>query len=490
MDVYIFPARGDFLNRTADLDRLEEWWRGTERNALAMYGRRRVGKSWLFRAFAHGKPAIVLVADRRAQEVQLARFASRLEPYLGVRPDLPDLPALFGVLYTLAREEKLLVIIDEFPYLLPTRATQRDDMLTALQAVMEERESSRLKLVLCGSHISQMATLLSESSPLRGRLTPLSIEPLRFAEAQAFVQETTPQARVERYAVAGGMSLYLDEVGRGDGDLRARICNRVLHHRGPLFNDPREVLEEELRQPGIYFSLLEELALRSRTVGDLASALGRRTTDLGPYLNILRDMRLVERYAPVTASRNVREHRFRIADDFLRFWFRFVFDFQEDLRTGLRAADHYDGEIATALADHVAPVFERLCREWTRQQLGQRVSRVGAWWGNALHEHRRTGERQVEEIDVVGQQRSLVTVVGECKWTANRVTARELHELETYKLPALRQAKSRFPKDGPLVLLFSRSGFKDNLVEAVAGRPDVRLVDAGEVVGDLIRVER
>src|SRR5262249_50874604 len=153
-----------------------DWWTGPETNALALYGRRRVGKSWLFRRFAHDKPAVVLVADRRAQAPQLDRFAQTLEPLLGVRPALDSVAALIEALYALAERSKPLAVIDEFPYLLPAGEAERDQVLTSIQAVMEERDSSQLKLILCGSYIGQMERLLS--GPLRGRLTGLAIEPL------------------------------------------------------------------------------------------------------------------------------------------------------------------------------------------------------------------------------------------------------------------------------------------------------------------------
>ncbi len=487
MPAFAFDSQGEFLNRRADLERLEDWWAGGDRNALVLYGRRRVGKSWLFRAFADGKRAVVLVAERRAEGAQLKRFADQLEPSLGLRPDLSDLAGLIAALYKLGEREKTLAIIDELPYLLPLRAEQRYEALTAVQAVMEERGGSKLKLVLCGSYIGQMTALLSEASPLRGRLTPLAVEPLRFGDAQAFMEGIpSPQRWIEGYAVAGGTSLYLDELVRGRADLRTRVCERVLAPRGPLFNDPREILEEELRQPGIYFSLLEELAGAPRAIGDLAQAIGKRTHDLGPYLQTLEEMRLVEKVAPVTAQRAHRDHRFRLADGFMRFWFRFVFGFQEDLRTGLRPRDLYDGEIAPALAEHVAPVFEELCREWVRGQLGGTASRVGTWWGISLNELRRAGQRQTEEIDVVGLRRGVVGLVGECKWTAAQMTARTLEDLEAYKLPAMLQGKVRFASGGPLILLFSRSGFSRSLVELAAGREDLRLVGLDELVGGLV----
>jgi AAA+ ATPase superfamily predicted ATPase len=486
MRTFRWSIRDEFLDRADDLARMEDWWAGRDRNALALYGRRRVGKSWLLRAFADGKPAILLVSERRTEGAQLARFADRLAPHLGVRPDLPDLAALFEVLYSAAQSDKTLVVIDEFPYLLPAAQRKRADALSSIQAVMEERrEASRLKVVLCGSHIAQMRTLLAEDSPLRGRLTPLPVVPLGFADAQHFLAGAGARERIERFAVAGGMSLYLDELARGPGGLSKRVCDRVLDRRGPLFNDPREVLEEEFRQPGVYFSLLEALAKGDRGVGDLATELKTKTTDLTPYLETLREMQLIERLAPVTHGRTSRDHRFRIADGFLRFWFRFVFPFQEDLRSGLRPADHYAGEVEPVLADHVAPTFESLCREWTRRTIGALASRVGSWWGPALHALRRSGERSEEEIDVVGVQRSRVSVVGECKWTTGRMKASVLASIEAYKLPALRQAGIKLTAE-PQILLFSRAGFTASLEALAARRDDLRLVGLDELVDGLL----
>jgi len=482
MDVYSFAARDRFLDRNADLARMEDWWSGREANALALYGRRRVGKSWLLRRFADGKPAVVLVADRRAQAPQLDRFAAQLEPLLGVRPALDSVASLFEALYTLAEREKALAVIDEFPYLLPAGESDRDEVLTAIQAVMEERDVSRLKLVLCGSYIGQMERLLT--GPLRGRLTGLLVDPLDFGQAAVYFDADTSAAdRVERYAVAGGMSLYLDELG-SRGPLRRRVCSRVLDPRGPLFNDPREVLEEELRSPGVYYSLLEELSTGKKSLADLATALGRRTPDLQGYLKALRGMQIVDRHAPVTAREDVRSHRWSLSDGFMRFWFRFVFPYQEDLKTGLEPGVLYREEIDPRLADHVSPTFEALCRQWVLRTGA--ATRVGVWWGNALGEHRRTKSRMSEEVDVVGLARSAVSVVGECKWTQEPMALKVLEDLHTYKIPAMREAKIRFAKDGPRTVLFSRSGFRDDLIQAAERRGEVILISVERLVGDLL----
>jgi AAA+ ATPase superfamily predicted ATPase len=148
------------MSRAATIARLEDWWSGAETNALALYGRRRVGKSWLLRRFAHAKPATLLVADRRAHWPQLDRFAEQLEPIMGFKPALDSVASLIQALYTIAGPDTTLAVIDEFPYLLPGQERERDEVLTAIQRVMEERDASRLKLILCGSYIAQMERLL------------------------------------------------------------------------------------------------------------------------------------------------------------------------------------------------------------------------------------------------------------------------------------------------------------------------------------------
>ncbi|HWD85720.1 MAG TPA: hypothetical protein VG321_08205, partial [Solirubrobacteraceae bacterium] len=106
MDSYDWAPRDEFVNRVDDLAQMESWWERRTRDALALVGRRRVGKSWLFRRFAHGKPAVILVADRRLLTTQMARFAQALEPVFGVRPDIPSLAELIRLLYELGRTEK------------------------------------------------------------------------------------------------------------------------------------------------------------------------------------------------------------------------------------------------------------------------------------------------------------------------------------------------------------------------------------------------
>jgi hypothetical protein len=482
VDAYSWPSRDRFLNRGEELAALERWWKGGSRRLLAMLGRRRVGKSWLFRAFAHGKPAIVLVAERGTPGDQLGKLAAALEPALGLRPTIADVADLFRLLLRLGRDQKVLVVIDEFPHLLPSSRAKATAALSAIQAAIEdEQDVSRARLILCGSQIGQMEGLLRGDSPLHGRLQRFAVEPLSPEGAAQFIEAASPREWLERYAVSGGIPLYLSDLG-GGGPLPRRLREQVLDRYGALFNEPPYVLQQELRQPGFYLSILERLARGPTRVDGIAGPLGETSQSLSEYLRTLIEMRIVERELPVTAPRGSVGYRYRLADGFFGFWFRFVRPYQDELETGMSADDLWESEVAPALAQHIAPAFEQLCRRWVRTELGDTASRVGSWWGPALHRLRRAGERESEEIDVVGTRRGRVTLVGECKWTRKPLSARILRELDEFKLPALAQSDAKLDVEGPTILLFSRSGFTQGLEEAARRRGDLRLVRLEEIV--------
>jgi AAA+ ATPase superfamily predicted ATPase len=473
---------GEFLNREQELAQLDSWWEEGSRRLVAMYGRRRVGKSWLFRAFGHEKPAIVLVAEAGARGAQLRKLATALEEPLGVRPDLADVPDLFRVLYRLGRRQKILAVIDEFPHLMPAARKDRREMLTAIQAVIEEeQDSSQTKFILCGSQIGSMERLLGEESPLHGRLFRFFVSPLGPDECAPFIEADSPRDWIERFSVSGGMPMYLDELARG-GSLKALLSKNVLSHLGALFEEPPYVLQQELRRPAIYFSILDEIASGPRALRDLSNALGTPGTSLTEYLRTLQEMRIIDRRLPIASDKESPGYRYHLTDGFFRFWFRFVRPYASELEAGLKPADLWTAEVVPAFPEHIAPAFEELCRRWVRANLGREASRVGSWWGPALHRLRAKHERETEEIDVVGLHRGRVSIVGECKWTTRPISVSLLGEIEKHKLPALLQSGFKVRKTGPLIVLFSRSGFTDGLKAAAQESKMLRLVDIEELI--------
>ena len=464
-----------FFDRDDHLARLERWWADADRQPINLHGRRRVGKSWLFRKFAHGKPAIILVAEKGATARQLAHFAAQLEPVLGVRPDIPDVPMLFRILLRSGTERRLLAVLDEFPYLLPRGETATNRLLSGIAAVFEEElAGSKTKLLLCGSTISVMTALQEERNPMHGRLTPLALRPLAFPEAYPFLDTLDPIERMERFAIAGGMPRYLALLGAGT--VREAVCNNILDRNSALFSEASIALNQEMISAGTHFSILELLASGSKEASGLATRLRVKTQELTPYLRALENIGLVDRERPLGAPARSRGDKWALTDPFFAFWFRFVFPFSDDLENGLRATDLFDAEVRPTLNDCVAPVFEDWCRRWTRSNLGAVATSVGRWWGRALDTFRSSGERTSEEIDIVGNRRSRVTVVGEAKWQNKQMAVDVLADLERYKLPALQQDGHKL--SSPLkIVLFSRAGYSAGLQKLAGSDDRIHLID-------------
>jgi AAA+ ATPase superfamily predicted ATPase len=457
---YVWLAAGEFLGRNDELDRLDRWWAGPSREPINLFGHRRVGKSWLFRKFADGKPALLLVAERTTPTQQLSKLAEQLEPALGVKPEIKDIGTLFKILYQLANT-KTLVVIDEFPYLLGTSQSEVTDSLSAVQAAMElYRDSSQIKLILCGSAVAQMEDLQSERSPLHGRLQPLPLRPLEFPAARLFMPNLDPLDQFTRFSVTGGMPRYLSLLSADS--LKGALADSVVDRNSPLFAEPLSILQAELREPTVYMAILGVLAIKPADIGTISAGTGLASKALFPYLEKLSALDIIAKRLPVGADPKTRSRQWVCSDDFIRFWFRFVLPFTADLEAGADAQSHVETHILPVLAGHTAQTFEELFRRWMRQEYSQ-ASRVGAWWGPSLHVHRQAKERFTEEIDAVGIKNKNLVVVGEAKWTNKTMPTQVLADLRTFKIPAMAQDGFKAVQP-PHVVLVSRGGFSEGLL--------------------------
>lgn len=480
--VYFWDAESQFVGREESLNRMDQWWNGTDAEPINLFGRRRVGKSWLFRKFAHGRQAIVLVAESTTPAQQMAKLAEQLEPFMQAKPEIKDIATLFRILYQLAKTEKLLVVIDEFPYLLGTTQAENEATLSSVQAVMEQyRDQSKIKLILCGSAIAQMEALQGEKSPLHGRLMKFELLPLTFAESRPFFEGNDVIDQLTRYSVTGGMPRYLSMLG--NGDFTKVLVEKVVDRNAPLFNEVQSLLQSELRETSTYFAVLSQLAIKPKDSGSIGEAIGKDTSSLTNYLANLEAMRLLKKKNPVGADPKSRSIQWECDDGFIRFWFRFVAPYRADLEAGGDARSHVTKHIIPFLSEHTSPEFEHVFRRWIRQQY-ESASRVGGWWGNALNEHRKTGLRSTEEIDAVGIASKKVVVVGEAKWTNALLGIDVLTDLLTHKIPALNQGALNTPNNCKIVLT-SRSGFTDGVKEAAALDANIRLVLASDLLAEV-----
>ncbi|MCU4742510.1 ATP-binding protein [Natronoglomus mannanivorans] len=452
----------EFVDRERELEQLTACYESDRAEFVVLYGRRRLGKSELARqTIADRDDAVYYQAIESTAQNQLEQF---VETVTAAFPELRNVRRDWEVLLEELGERNAIVIVDEFPFLVE----EDESIPSRIQRVWDTKlKETGMTLVLIGSSISVMEEkVLSGGSPLYGRRTAtIDLGPLSAGTVRAFVPNDDDEAAVETWAIYGGTPYYLQTIDP-DRSVAENVQESILSERGLLYSEPEFLLRTELRQPNTYFSILRAMAHGRRTPNEIAGMAGVDSQSLSTYVQKLRRLRLVERHIPVTESPTASKRgRYRIAAPLFRFWFRFVYGNQDQLR--LLDEDAYDELVAPELADYVSPLFERLCQQALPELVERRFRNVGQWW---FKEH---------ELDVLGLTDAGL-VAGECKFTSTPVSEGVLSNLER---TAEHVRWSDEPADGTTqYVLFSRSGYTADLERQAERRDDVSLFDVSDVL--------
>jgi hypothetical protein len=371
-----------------------------------------------------------------------------------------------------AQQEPLAVVLDEFQYVAGADAT----LPSVLQRLWDtELQGGRLSLVLCGSYVSFMEhQVLGARNPLYGRRTgQLLLAPLRFRDACLFFPSWTVDDAMSAAAILGGIPAYLQQFDEAE-DLATNAMRAILRQGAALYDEPRFLMMEELREPQIYFSICRAIANGHGRPNEIAQAAGLRDRGaVGPYLVALQEMKLVERRTPATVRNPERSRQglYRLADPFFRFWFRFVYPNRAALEAG-DAELVWTRKVEPHLAQHVAGAFEDACREHllalNRQgELPATYDRIGGWW------------RGAHEVDLVGIADDGKVLLAECKWSTRPLGTDILEDLAAKAAHVLADVDTKASQ--VRLALFSRSGFTPDL-ERRAAEESVLLFTAQAVL--------
>ncbi len=388
---------------------MESRYKSGKAELIFIYGRRRIGKTRLIKEFLRGKRSIYLLARQTSLKENLAMFSRRIGESLGDKillfSPLRNWDAFFHYI-SKKSEERLVVAIDEFPYLV-----ELDPSLPSiLQSFWDEILSSTgIFLLLLGSTVSTMEGLMgSKSPPLYGRRTgQIRLNPMDYFNARLFFPHYGTEDAVRSYSILGGVPAYLklfsDEMKLED-NLRAQLRMDSL-----LYADANFLLKEELREPRHYMAILEAIASGYNRFGQIADVTGLSRSSLGKYLSVLEELDFIERVIPLARRRRPRRGIYRITDPYFRFWFRFVYPNQDLVEFG--EIDELVRIIMRDLEAYVGTVFEDIAAHLLRKmnsmgQLPFRFSRLGKWW-----------ERD-KEFDLVALSRSGERILlVEVKWS-------------------------------------------------------------------------
>ena len=456
---------------------------GAKHSTLAiMWGRRRIGKSFLLGLLAEGR-GLYYEAIRGTASEALTDLGRVVGEAIGAPGplDLRNWDTAIDTLMRLGEDKPFVVILDEFPYLLEESPELESIIQRAFNPNSKLRNGTQCRLVLCGSAISVMTKLLAGTAPLRGRAgLDLQLSPFDYRDALGLYPTDDLLLATHMYSIIGGVAAYArdmvdNDLPKGRKDLGRWVAQRVLAPSAPLSREAEVLLSEDpttaqARKPNLYRAVLAATALGRRTpakINDYAKLSGPR---LDPILTTLVGAQFIERLLDPTRS---NRPMYFPGDPIIRFHYAVIRPNQSRLRTRSAAAAFWPGAEATFRSKVVGPTFEGMARHWATQYatlpgLTEPGTQIGATTVSV------DGiEREVELVaarddgDSPGER--TITALGEAK-SGEALTFSHLNTLER-----VRAALGDRASGATLVLFGTR--FANNLAARTTDRSDVELVD-------------
>ncbi|MCD8218654.1 MAG: ATP-binding protein [Clostridiales bacterium] len=417
---------------------------------IIIYGRRRVGKTALINEFCKDKKTVYFSALDSSSQENLEALSKAI--YLCKNPDSTSELAFrsyadaFDEITAMAAEERLVFVIDEYPYL----ARAEKSVSSRLQHLIDHRwQDSQLYLILCGSSMSFMEyQVLGYESPLYGRRTAqFKIQALDYREMTVFYPDLSVEEQALLYGITGGIPHYLNKLEVEDS-LDDALLENLFCTSGYLFEEPENLLKQELREPAIYNSVISAIAGGASRANEIATKAGLESGVCAKYLKVLLNLGILRKEFPVTEKQG-KKTIYAIDDNFFRFWYRFVPRNMSVISAG-RIQSVYDQVVRRYFPDYMGLVFEKICRDYLlryAKNLPIAICDIGQWWGTDAK------TRKEVQIDIVGTSvEGSEYLIGSCKYRNEKIGVEELELLRRYA--------AVFRKNGVFhYYIFSKSGF-------------------------------
>lgn len=359
-----------FIGRTKEQEKLLAQLSSPIQNAALLYGRRRVGKSEL-----------ILHTMRQASDARTIYYECRqtttenntknLSEVIAEAFDMPplafsDIEAALRFVFDRATGEKIVLAIDEYPYL-------RDvvkGMDSILQVLLDEyRDHSHLSLILCGSYVEVMKSLLERDNPLYGRIDlKINLQPMDYYESAQFYPERSCEDKVRLFSVFGGIPYYNRLIDK-NASVRENLIHLILEPDARLEDEVPSYLLSEISKIGNAHEIFSALADGHARYRDILSQSHVSSgATLVNVLNRLIGMQLVQRRSPINDPNNKKRTSYVICDGLSKFYYRYVFRYLSQ-RSVLDPEVYYDRYVNDDFETQFVPrAFEEVCRQYLVRQ--------------------------------------------------------------------------------------------------------------------------
>ena len=359
----------NFIGRTSELNRLKKEFASEEMQMTLIYGRRRVGKSWLVKQAIKesGIRSIYYECKQVAEASNVQSICDIVSESMGL-PKLgyTSIEDLLNYVFTISENENLIFVLDEYPYL---RANVQG-MDSILQALIDKyRETTKLKLVILGSYVDIMKSLLEESNPLYGRVDlVIDLKQMDYYESSLFYPHMSDEDKVRIYSVFGGIPYYNKQVN-DRRSVKENIIELIASPGARLENEVSMYLNAEISKivnaNEVFYALSRGF---SRYSDILSQSHVSSSPTLADVLEKLIKMEVVKKTAPINDEDNKKKAGYYICDNLSLFYYRYIFKYSSQLQI-MDSEVFYDKYISDDFEDIYVPhIFEDICRQYLIRQ--------------------------------------------------------------------------------------------------------------------------
>jgi AAA+ ATPase superfamily predicted ATPase len=462
-----------FIGREKEMGTLNKHYASGEFEFVAIYGRRRIGKTTLIKEFCKDKKTILFPAVETNAKSNLAMLSAAIfactDPKMRTFPVFDSFQQAFDRIAELAEHERIVFVVDEFPYL----AESDRSVSSVLQNTIDHRfKSTKLMMILCGSSMSFMEKqVLGYNSPLYGRRTAqIKLLPFRYHVAAEWFRSYSPEELTMSFAILGGVPMYLEKFS-DKKSVNQNILDSIMNTDAVLFEEPSNLLKQELREPQTYNAVIAAIASGRTRLSEISSAVGIETGPLTKYLDNLISLNIVKKEKPLLTDGNKRTI-YLIEDHFFRFWYRFIPQNMAAIISD-RMPDIFDTAVKAHLSEYMGLAFEEICKEFLMIRAGGlpfAIGRIGQWWGG---DPITKTQMQIDVVALSPDESEMIA--GSCKYRNEPASANVLNDLK--RSVAAIGGKFRSVH----YYIFSKGGFSQSLTDAAKDDPSVRLIPLDEL---------
>ena len=382
-----------FYDRTNELNALAQIEKQSEKTACftVLTGRRRIGKTQLLKHFIDDKKSAYLFTSRNAEKSLCEQWYKTLEESIGLRifGKIESLSDLFEQIMIYSHTKHFTLVIDEFQDIEYVNKT----FFSQMQNIWDShKSSSKLNLIVCGSIYSLMTKIFKdEKEPLFGRSTHyINLKPFTPSVVKTILQDFNPKYRPEDllclYMLSGGVAKYIFLLMNAGATTKAKMLDSVCNMASPFLVDGRDILISEIgKDYGIYFSILQAISRGLTTQNEIDSVIQKNT---GAYLqNLQKIFGITEQIRPLLSKPESRNTRWQIVDEYMLFYFRFIYSHQDLIELG-----NYDMLKEFILRDYETFTGKTLERYFkAKLQEEGNITKIGSWWDR----------KAMNEIDII-----------------------------------------------------------------------------------------